>query len=125
MKDYTSEQNGVEEMIKKCKENIDDSSVEILRADKFIALVKKYTDFNELTDKMLYEFIDRVEVHAPVGTRADRTMKIDIYFNFIGKYEQDMNIKSRPAGYKKGFTSNATIINKDGTMDSLDSDVNS
>src|SRR5699024_11638509 len=50
-------------------------------------LVKKYRDCHELTDAMLYSFIDRVEVHEATGGRTIyRKQNIDIYFNFIGSY---------------------------------------
>ena len=54
---------------------------------RFIALVKKYRDCEELTDTMLYAFIDRIEVHEATGGRTVyRQQNIDIHFNFIGNY---------------------------------------
>ena len=55
--------------------------------NRFIAIVRKYREISELTDEMLYEFVDRIVVHAPTGGRGIyRQQKIDIYFNFIGSY---------------------------------------
>ena len=55
--------------------------------NRFIALVKKYQNITELTDEMLYEFIDKIVVHAPTGGKTIyRRQKLDIYFNFIGHY---------------------------------------
>lgn len=55
--------------------------------NRFIALVKKYRNISELTDEMLFEFVDRIVVHAPTGGRGiHRQQKLDIYFNFIGSY---------------------------------------
>ncbi len=52
-----------------------------------IALVRKYRDYEELTDTMLYAFIDRIEVHEATGGRTIyRQQNIDIHFNFIGSY---------------------------------------
>ena len=49
--------------------------------------VKKYRDCEELTDTMLYAFIDRIEVHEATGGRTIyRQQNIDIHFNFIGNY---------------------------------------
>ena len=54
--------------------------------ERFLALVKKYRDCHELTDAMLYSFIDRVEVHEATGGRTIyRKQNIDIYFNFRKK----------------------------------------
>lgn len=53
---------------------------------KFIALVKRYTDFTEITAPMLNEFIEKVIVHEATGGRAHRKQKVDIHFNFIGNF---------------------------------------
>ena len=124
MKDYVSEQASVEEQLKKCMTLIEDNSGDKVRADKFISLVKKYTDISELTDRMLYEFIERVEVHAPIGTRASRSMKVDIYFRFIGKYENNLDIRLVCNGRNKGFNSNVSLVGADGGKEDLDEAVN-
>lgn len=55
--------------------------------NSFIALAKKYADFEELTPLMIHEFIDRIVVHESNGIRGfGRTQKIEIYFNFIGQF---------------------------------------
>jgi DNA invertase Pin-like site-specific DNA recombinase len=54
---------------------------------RFIALIKKYTNITEITDEILFEFIDRIEVHTVRGGRTRyRQQKIDIHFNFLGEY---------------------------------------
>ena len=54
---------------------------------RFIALVRKYQHITELTDPMLYEFIDKVIVHAPTGGMGRyRNQQVDVYFSFIGNY---------------------------------------
>ena len=124
MKDYVGEQASVEEKIREYTGVIEDNSTEKIRADRFIKLVKKHTDISELTDRMLYEFIDRVKVHAPVGTRSSRTMKVDIYFRFIGKYENNLDIRTVCNGHSKGFSSNVALISEDGAREDLDLAVN-
>ena len=56
-----------------------------MKADKFIAVVRKYTDFKELTTPMLNEFIEKVVVHEATGGRKNRRQKVDVYFNFVGQ----------------------------------------
>ncbi len=58
---------------------------QIGRVDKFMALVDRYTSFNELTTPMLNEFVEKVVVHErkSVG-RYKRKQRVDVYFNFIG-----------------------------------------
>jgi DNA invertase Pin-like site-specific DNA recombinase len=63
-------------------------------AEKFIELVRKYTSFEELTTPMIFEFIERVEIHEgewseldkEAGTRGSRTQEVDVYLKYIGKY---------------------------------------
>ena len=55
--------------------------------NSFIALAKKYADFEELTPLMINEFIDKIIVHESNGVRGfGRKQKIEIYFNFIGQF---------------------------------------
>ena len=55
--------------------------------DSFVALAKKYADFEELTPIMIHEFIDKIVVHESNGIRGyGRKQKIEIYFNFIGQF---------------------------------------
>ena len=57
------------------------------RAEQFLMLAKKYTDFSELTTQMLNEFIEKIIVHAPEKVDGDRVQEIEIYLNFIGRFE--------------------------------------
>ena len=57
-----------------------------MRADRFLELVKRYTDFSELTTPMLNEFIEKVVVHEADKSTGDRVQKVDIYLNFIGAF---------------------------------------
>ena len=58
-----------------------------MQIDKFVRLVKKYWDFEELTTPMLNDFIEKVVIHEAEGGRTkDRTQQVDIYFNFIGNF---------------------------------------
>ena len=55
--------------------------------DSFIALAKKYAEFEVLTPLMINEFIDKIVVHESNGVRGfGRKQKIEIYFNFIGQF---------------------------------------
>lgn len=57
------------------------------RAEQFLALAKKYTDFSELTTPMINEFIDKILVHAPEKIDGDRVQEVEIYLKFIGRFE--------------------------------------
>ncbi len=53
-----------------------------------MALVDRYTSFDELTTPTLNEFVEKVVVHEreSIG-RYTRKQRVDVYFNFIGLVE--------------------------------------
>ena len=84
---YDEEQILLEKRIEELESLVQQDEIKEVDTDRFIALVRKYRDCEELTDTMLYAFIDRIEVHEATGGRTIyRQQKIDIYFNFIGNY---------------------------------------
>ena len=84
---YDEEQILLERRITELKGQIEVETAKEAETDRFIALVKKYKDCTELTDTMLYAFIDRIEVHEATGGRTIyRQQLLDVYFNFIGNY---------------------------------------
>ena len=87
LSEYDSEQTALETEIEDLKAQIDSFNEDSTKADKFIAVVRRYTDFTELTTPMLNEFIEKVVVHEATGGRTDRKQKIDVYFNFVGQVE--------------------------------------
>ena len=66
---------------------MDAFNADTTRVDQFLALTKKYTDFSVLTTPMIYEFVDKILVHAPDRSTGDRTQEVDIYLKFIGKFD--------------------------------------
>ena len=56
-------------------------------AERFIALVDKYDNFDTLTNTMLNEFVEKIVVHERDRKgSADANQDVDIYFNFVGRY---------------------------------------
>lgn len=84
---YDEEQIVLEKRIEELESLVQQDEIKQVDTSRFIALVKKYRDCEELTDTMLYAFIDRIEVHEATGGRTVyRQQNIDIHFNFIGNY---------------------------------------
>lgn len=84
--DYDREQSELEQTVSELQQAIATQAQDYESPQKFVALVKRYTDFSELTAPMLNEFIEKVVVHEATGDRAHRKQKVDIYFNFIGNF---------------------------------------
>jgi hypothetical protein len=68
-----------------------------MNTDSFLTLIRKYTHFEELTNAMLNEFVDKIIVHEcvwsegrhpennrPMGTRSQQ---VDVYLKYIGKFD--------------------------------------
>ena len=84
---YDEEQILLERRVAELENLVQQDEIKQVDASRFIALVKKYRDCTELTDTMLYAFIDRIEVHEATGGRTIyRQQNIDIHFNLIGNY---------------------------------------
>ena len=67
------------------------------RVDKFMALVDRYTSFDELTTPMLNEFVEKVVVHERMTVgRYKRKQRVDVYFNFIGLIELPAEPETEP-----------------------------
>lgn len=84
---YDSEQKNLDTEIERLQAEIDRYNTDSVRANRFLELVKRHTEFNELTPTILNEFIEKVVVHEAVKIEGKRTMQVDIYLNFIGKFD--------------------------------------
>ncbi len=57
------------------------------RAEQFLFLAKRYTDFSVLTNEMILEFVDRILVHGPTRVGGVKMQKVDIFLKHIGKVD--------------------------------------
>ncbi|MCR2050415.1 recombinase family protein [Acetatifactor muris] len=83
---YDNEQTTLEAEMQELQTGLDRYGADSVRADRFLELVRRYTDFSELTTPMLNEFIEKVVVHEADKSTGDRVQKVDIYLNFIGAF---------------------------------------
>ena len=58
--------------------------------EAFMALARQYRDVDELTASVINSFIDRVIVHAPQKVNGQRSVRIEIFFRFIGSFAVPM-----------------------------------
>ena len=57
------------------------------KADRFIELVRRYTEFDELTAPMLNEFVSKVLIHEADKSTGERTQKVEIFLNIIDDFD--------------------------------------
>ena len=84
---YAKEQDALEIEIVELEKAVTGYEQSQKSAEKFIALIDKYENFDTLTNTMLNEFVEKILVHerARKGSQ-DTTQEIEIYFNFLGRY---------------------------------------
>ena len=84
---YAKEQDALEIEIAELEKAVTGYEQSQKSAEKFIALIDKYENFDTLTNTMLNEFVEKILVHerARKGSQ-DTTQEIEIYFNFVGRY---------------------------------------
>lgn len=80
-RELSKEIDGLEKAIKRYEKETD-------RAKKFIRLIERYDNFDELTPTIINEFVEKILVHER-DRKGSQTanQKVEIYFNFIGNYE--------------------------------------
>ena len=88
--EYEQEQAELEVTIAEDSAKLSEYAVDTERVDQFLAIAKKHTDFSVLTTPMIYEFIDKIIVHAPDRSTGERTQEVEIYLKFIGKFDVPM-----------------------------------
>ena len=80
-RELSKEIDGLEKAIKRYEKETD-------RAKKFIRLIERYDNFDELTPTIINEFVEKILIHE-WDRKGSQTanQKVEIYFNFIGNYE--------------------------------------
>ena len=90
---YEEEQKQLRASISDLTEKLAKQQEDSLNISKFMVRISKYTELPELTVEIVNELIDKIVIHKPTGTKRNRIIQIDIYYNFIGKLN---NEKSEP-----------------------------
>ena len=85
---YETEQLTLSKEIKDLELVISRYEKETDKARKFISLISRYENFDNLTNTMINEFVEKIIIHERdrKGSQTSK-QKIEIYFNFIGNYE--------------------------------------
>jgi uncharacterized protein CbrC (UPF0167 family) len=95
--EYGAERNALDGEIAKLQDEVDNYNNDTVRADKFIELVKRHTEFTEFSAVLLNEFVEKVIVHEAVKIEGVRTQDVEIFFTFIGKFDLPETAKPESA----------------------------
>ena len=90
--DYEAEQKELKERAAALQTELSKSQEASENAEKFMKIVRKNMNFEELTPTLLREFVEKIVVHETValdGKRRGklRTQEIEVYYSFVGKIE--------------------------------------
>ena len=93
---YQQERDELSVKIKTMQLELDAFNEDNTRADKFLEIVQRYTNFETLTPAMLNEFVDKVIVHEGEWSegntgingrpRGVRSQQVDVYLKHIGSF---------------------------------------
>ena len=105
---YAKEQEELAAEIRELEKAISGFEQSRKSAEKFIALIDKYQDFDTMTITMLNEFVEKILVHERDRKGSiETTQAVEVYFNFVGKYippvfrEVELTLEEQEALRKK------------------------
>ena len=85
---YQTEQVQLEAQTAELKEKLSQTEQNQQGAERWIGLIRKYTDLAELTAPLLNELIDKIVVHeATKDENGGRLQEIEIFYRFVGKID--------------------------------------
>ena len=84
---YETEQKENNKRVKLLREELQRQNKKQYAADNFIHIVKKYTNPTELTQIMVSELIEKIEVFHAEKIDGQTVQRLNIYYNFVGELE--------------------------------------
>jgi site-specific DNA recombinase len=83
---YEEEQQTLTARVHELREQLADSEQNAANTDDFLAIVRKYTDIQELTPEIIREFVEKVYVYQPERIDGHKVQHIKIVWNCIGEF---------------------------------------
>ena len=80
---YEAEQKALTERLNYLKAEIEKAKTQYDNIQRFLAVVKKYSDFDELTPEILRAFVDKVIIHEKIKVDGRYVHTIEIIYNFV------------------------------------------
>lgn len=80
---YEAEQKALTERLNYLKAEIEKAQTQYDNINRFMAIVKRYSDFDEITPEILRAFVDKVIIHEKVKVNGHYVHTIEIIYNFV------------------------------------------
>ena len=81
---YEAEQAELKEKVQTATETLRVKMKSAHNIEKFMTTIRKYTQLEKLTPKIVNELIDKIIIHQPIGRGKNRQIKLEIHYRFIG-----------------------------------------
>ena len=78
---YEAEQKALQEKVAILQAELTGQEEQAMNLDRFLAIVKKYTEIEKLTPTILNEFVAKIIVHAPDKSTGKRVQQVEISYN--------------------------------------------
>lgn len=85
MAGYEAEQKELQSVATALKAEISALEQKTQDIDSYFAIVRKYTEIEQLTPTLVNEFISKIIIHEPDKSSGKRVQKVDIVYNFVGE----------------------------------------
>lgn len=85
--EYEAEQKELKSKIAIIQTELNKAKEAQASAEKFVSIVRKHLNFEELTPTLLREFIEKIVVYEAEKIDGKRHQQIDIYYSFIGRLD--------------------------------------
>lgn len=86
---YDAEQKDLKSKEIALQSALEEQNTKSQNTEKFLAIVKKYTDIQEITPVLLHELIEKIVVHEADKSTGERLQQVDIHYNFVGVISQE------------------------------------
>ena len=84
---YEAEQKELRERVAILQTELTGQEQRAMNFGRFLAIVKKYTEIEELTPTILNEFVEKIIVHTPDKSTGKRVQQVEISYNCVGVIE--------------------------------------
>ena len=86
--DYEQEQAELKARAAELQAELSRAQEATINAEKFMNVVRKYMNFEELTPTLLREFVEKIVVHeCSYDENKTRRQDVEIYYSFVGKVD--------------------------------------
>ncbi len=82
---YEAEQTQLKSRVTELEQLLSAEKDDAMNVNQFLALVKKYTEVQELTAEIIREFVEKIYVYQAEKVDGHRVQKIKVIWNYIGE----------------------------------------